>query len=103
MENNFDSALAAFVANCQNKINVYFKDNYSNVTPGTLVTMPGKKYVRVVNQDTVSRSAWAFIEISTGDILKPASWKVPAKHSRGNIYKPESWVAVSAFGPAYLR
>jgi hypothetical protein len=103
MENNFDSALAIFVANCQDKINSYFKATYEHVAPGTLVVMPGKKYVRIVNQDTVSRSAWAFVDIATGDILKAASWKVPAKHSRGNIYKPESWVAVTAFGPAYLR
>jgi hypothetical protein len=37
--------------------------------------------------DTVPRngSIVCFIDKATGDILKPASYKVPAKHARGNI------------------
>ena len=105
MENTNDigTALEAFIANSQAKINSYFKENYQHVAPGTLVTMHGKKYIRIVNKDTVLRSAWAFVDTLTGDILKAASWKAPAKHSRGNIYKPETWGTVSWLGPAYLR
>jgi len=47
----------------------------------------------------------AFIVKENGDILKPASWKVPAKHSRGNIYSAENGMeAVSPNGfIKYLR
>ena len=32
------------------------------------------------------RSAFAFVDKKTGDVLKPASWSAPAKHARGNIF-----------------
>jgi hypothetical protein len=100
---DFETALAAFIANSQEKVNVYFKTNYPRLAVPTLIVMPGVKNVRIVRNEEVSRSAWAFIDKSTGDILKAASWKVPAKHSRGNIYQPESWVTVTSHGPAYLK
>jgi hypothetical protein len=104
MENNsaFNEILTAFIANSQDKVNEDFK-KYPNCTVPTLVTMQGKKFVRIVRQEVVSRSAWAFVDISNGDILKAASWATPAKHARANIYKPETWVNVSSYGPAYLR
>lgn len=38
--------------------------------------------------------------IKKGDLLKPASWKSPAKHSRGNIFEgTDKW---SYHGPTYL-
>ena len=45
----------------------------------------GKKYIRVVRNYRSSRSVLAFIEITTGDIYKAASWKAPAKNVRGNV------------------
>jgi hypothetical protein len=32
------------------------------------------------------RDIVAFIDKKTGNILKPASYRVPAKHARGNIF-----------------
>ena len=56
---------------------------------------PGRKYIRVVRQETwtdtqikgrVSDSVHAFIEASTGDIYKAAGWKAPAKNgARFNV------------------
>jgi hypothetical protein len=38
--------------------------------------------------------------IKPGDLLKPASWKSPAKHARGNIFEgTDKW---EYFGPQYL-
>jgi hypothetical protein len=59
----------------------------------------GRKYIRVVRQETwndtneatnhfgrVSQSVHAFIDIATGDIYKAASWKAPAKNgARFNV------------------
>jgi hypothetical protein len=39
--------------------------------------------------------------IKKGDLLKPASWRTPAKHSRGNIFDgTDNW---SYYGPEYLK
>lgn len=46
----------------------------------------GNKYIRVVRSDADSTSVVAFVEIATGDIYKPETWKKPAKTKpRGNI------------------
>jgi len=58
------------------------------------------KYLRVVRD----RSAWAFVDKTTGDILKPASWAAPAKHARGNIFDQAGGMAhIGPYGPNYLR
>lgn len=68
----------------------------------------GKKYVRIVKRDIFdgavrkeSGSAFCFVDIETGAILKAASWKTPAKHARGNIANGAK--DVSAYGAIYLR
>lgn len=66
-----------------------------------LTAEAGKKYIRVVRSD-IGRSVYCFVDMTTGDILKPASWKAPAKHARGNIYNPMTWTCVGPFGIAYL-
>jgi len=39
--------------------------------------------------------------IKKGDLLKPAGWRTPAKHSRGNIFDgTDNW---SYYGPEYLK
>lgn len=59
-----------------------------------IVAEPGRKYVRLVSTNETKpeggytrRSAFAFIDLTNGDILKPDGWKKPAKHARGNIRK----------------
>lgn len=50
----------------------------------------GKKYIRIVS----SGSAWGFVvntrddsKFAYGDLLKPASWKTPARNfSRNNVF-----------------
>lgn len=58
-------------------------------------------------------SAHAFIDTTgglidgvphkVGDVLKPASWRRPAKHARGNIFDPSGIATMGPYGPAYLR
>lgn len=64
----------------------------------------GKRYIRVFSHvSNEQRSAWAFVD-GNGDILKPASWKTPAKTARGNIYDESAGMSrITPFGPAYLR
>lgn len=67
--------------------------------------MPGgKRYIRIAEmRDGRPSSAYAFIDTTNGDVLKPAGWKGPAKHARGNIYRREAGLGVSRFGANYLR
>ena len=70
----------------------------------------GVKYARLVQTGThgcTSRSAYAFIDLTNGDILKSAGWKTPAKHARGNIRVGDAsnWFngALTAYGARYLK
>lgn len=64
---------------------------------------PGRRYVKLISSRNGSRSVWCFVEKNTGAILKPASWKAPAKHARGNIRNKTSYSNYSWTGPHYLR
>jgi len=42
--------------------------------------------------------------MTNGDIRKPASWKAPAKHARGNITDEKEGMGwMGPYGPAYLK
>ena len=45
----------------------------------------GRKYYKLIHQETNSRSVHCFIDKTTGDVLKSASWKSPAKGVRFNL------------------
>lgn len=64
---------------------------------------PGRKYVKLVSNQGSSRSVWCFVDLTTGNIYKPASWKAPAKHSRGNIQDKTTYQSYPWTGPHYLR
>ncbi len=79
--------------------------SYKPYTP--LSISKGKKYMKIIDEGSV----WGFVSmwegvykgslICKGDLLKPASWNSPAKHSRGNIFDgSDKW---NYFGPNYLN
>ncbi len=53
----------------------------------------GRKYIRIVHEYVMpgqqasgrGRSVHCFIDAETGDLLKAAGWKAPAKGARGNL------------------
>lgn len=45
----------------------------------------GSKFAKISITTYGSKSVHCFVEISTGDIYKAATWKAPAKGVRGNI------------------
>jgi hypothetical protein len=63
-----------------------------------------RKYWRIV-MDNGGRSVHAFVDPTTGDVLKAAGWKAPAKGVRYNLLNDTSYeqmlAAVDPFG-AYL-
>lgn len=66
----------------------------------------GSKFMKIMDSNHV----WGFVSmfdgfhlgvpVKKGDLMKPASWRAPAKHSRGNIFEgTDKW---SEYGPTYL-
>ena len=71
----------------------------NNEIPDLIISNRGRKYIKII----LSNSVWAFINKENGDILKPASWKAPAKIARGNIFDEyKGMKSMSPYGPAYL-
>jgi hypothetical protein len=91
--------LEAFVAKVQAFIDPTFSDGYRP----TLTIDMGPKYVRIVENRPGQRSVYGFVEIATGNILKSAGWKAPAKHARGNIHDDDCLKACTPYGIVYLR
>jgi len=85
----------------------YWDNNFSYKPYEPLRVDKGRKYIRLWD----GTSAWGFVSmvdgenkgapVKKGDLLKPASWKSPAKHSRGNIFDgTDMW---NHYGPTYLK
>ena len=122
MSNNTDINTPAFqswLVSCQSMIDADMKANFPSLPRNILVYEQGSKFIRVwsVGADNQggNRSCYAFIARSynktkalgtvlAGDVLKPATWKQPAKHARGNIYDASNGTAkMGVYGPAYLN
>ena len=64
----------------------------------------GRRYVKIVEKhhgfgEPQIKSVFAFIDTQTGFILKPASWKAPARGVRGTLADiPDAMQWVSYFG-----
>ena len=90
-----------------NERETYWNNNFSYKPYEPLEVSKGSKYLKIMDGTAV----WAFISmidgelkqspIKKGDLLKPAGWRTPAKHSRGNIFDgTDNW---SYYGPEYLK
>jgi len=105
-----DDQVDAFVARGQELIDDYMKDKFPSLPREFLIIEKGRRYARIVKTNHIDRneastcSAWAFIDLTNGDILKPATYKAPAKHARGNINDDAQGMKhVDSYGPAYLK
>jgi hypothetical protein len=106
----FQKRLTEWVADNQKKIDEYMAAHFPTLEREELIQDPGNKYVRIWKSRASERardcrgSAFAFIVKANGDILKPATWKAPAKHARGNIYDVSKGMGrMNEYGPEYLR
>jgi hypothetical protein len=64
------------------------------------------RYRRILSMAPGAKSgvAWAFIDTTNGDVLKPAGYKGPAKHARGNIFDEFGGLRYLEWtGPYYLK
>lgn len=107
---DINKAVDMLVKGVQKKINDYYKKQLPNSNPDILKIQKGKRYIKIIRTIPGSKggSVFTFIDAKEGptfgDILKPASWKAPAKHARGNVFDGSWGVnSVGVYGPAYLR
>lgn len=103
----FDAALTAFVAKLDG-IHQAYNDTKRDLFPegyyDKIELEAGSKFIRVVHGTKGSHSVYCFVEKATGNILKAAGWKAPAKGARGNIYKPETYAGADLYTSwLYLR
>ena len=89
-----------------NKIRKEYWDANFNYKPYEPLTYTkGRNYVKIID----GTSVWAFVAMKDnpkkgelmGDLLRPAGFNSPAKHSRGNIFNGTAkW---GFYGPSYLK
>jgi len=98
---DFNTAFVKFFVGLTDKLDAHWKATMPADFPQDEVRAEnGRRYVKVI----VGTSVYAFLDKTNGNVLKPASWKSPAKHARGNIFKADS--GLNCCGPysvAYLR
>lgn len=105
---DFDAAMQRFLDALQKMSDDHIAANYPHSLRKVFYGEAGPKYVRVISHEgpmdkPITRSAFAFVERSTGNILKPDGWKRPAKGIRGSIFNENPLVGVGPYGVRYLR
>ena len=106
----FIEALENFRATSEEIILAHFaRNDFTFAVPGVTIGT-GRKYIKLWNTEAFDggeariNRIHAFVEVSTGDIFKPANTKAPAKHKRGNIYDDGGRASMDASGHIlYLR
>ena len=87
---NFIPALRTFIEGCKTRSPI----------PKEWEVRVGSRYVKIIRDHSVH----CFVDVATGDVLKPATFKAPAKHARGNIFDEHNGLgSMGPYGPAYLR
>jgi hypothetical protein len=104
---NGNPIVKGFIDKVNEHITLYYKTHLTNLEPELLRVDVGNKYIRLWK----GTSCWGFISrvngdhkgvpIKKGDLLKPATWKAPAKHARGNIMDGTAMWGV--YGPEYMK
>ena len=104
-----DPAIMVLVDKFMNTVQETMSDHFAAHnygTPPVLGKDVGQRYIRIYkeNPGVKGRSAFAFVDTQTGDLLKPAGWKAPAKGARGNLYDEAGWKnSHGPWGMNYLR
>ena len=94
----FDRAMEAYLDQIRGVYRRWYKANGY----GPHMTLPEFKYsegtvnAKVICTETFGSgcSVHSFVRLDTGDILKPAGWRGPAKGVRGNIFS--DWLGAEA-------
>jgi hypothetical protein len=98
-------AIENFRAVLEARVHAHYKKNYPSLPLPSITVDLGSKFAKIVKgRNDGTTSVHCFIEITSGDIYKAATWRAPAKHVRGNINSEDSGMsAVGIHGANYLK
>lgn len=109
----FIEALENFRNRTEQVIRAHFdRNDFTFAIPNVEITGKGRKYVKLIRTESDPKTGevrgqtfvHSFVEIATGHIFKPASFKAPAKHARGSIYADDPASCLTDSGSVhYLR
>ena len=110
MEPVFEERLRAFVAYAQSLSDTWMEHYPNSVRPVIGFDRPGPRFVRITKTEgnptnPVSRSVYAFVDMTDGSILKTSSWTAPTRSKggalavRGNIYDETTYKNFTWSGP----
>lgn len=119
-DNNLNERIQAFVAHAQGIVDEEWHNRgFKHDKPTFQAEYASDKWVKVWRMEKrgeqlVKGSIYAFIALQdyetktlgamkTGDIHKPASTKIPAKHARGNVFQEDFNKCAGPYGIVYLR
>ena len=93
------AALEAVLVKINDAFDIHFRKAFAHVkAPLVKIDGDGRKYLRVSTVDT-QVSAYFFIDLTNGDLLKAASYKAPALNfPRGNLFKGDVLSALTPYG-----
>ena len=96
----FEERFAGYVEKLEENLAAYYEGKYTHVATPEVKVENGRKYARVIVGDSVH----TFVNKTTGEILKAASYKAPAKNGvRGSIFAEDFGMsAVGPYGALYL-
>ena len=88
MDANLKAAFDTFLADSQALVDAYMAKHFPKNNRKVLGFDVGRRYIRVYIQTVgqSDKSCHCFVDTTNGDVLKPDSWKKPARGARGNIY-----------------
>lgn len=102
----WDTALDKFIDGVQKIEDKYITENDYKHLKGTKVTFEDAvKFTKVyLNEPSGNKRIYCFIDRTNGDVLKPATYSVPAKGARGNLFDSDHGLKrMGPHGPAYNK
>lgn len=102
----WDAALEKFVDGVQKLEDKYIADNdYKHLHGTRVIFEDAVKFTKVfLDEPHGNKRIYCFIDRNNGDVLKPATYTVPAKGARGNIFADDHGLKrMGPHGPAYNK
>jgi hypothetical protein len=100
---NITEQIETFRASLENMLVQHHAERFAVLPPPSIEISMGKRFARIIKKDGSSTSAYGFIDLTNGDLLKAASWKAPAIHARGNIFAENMLDGCGPYGMKYLN
>ena len=88
---DYSTALQKMIDRIDEQYGEYYEKNLSNLTYGGISVNKGRRFDKLV----IDNSVYCFVEKSTGDVYKSATWKQPYTQGknpvRGSIYDTSTY------------